>query len=92
LKSRPERIGIIVLSALVAHTAWHWMLDRGEQLAKFPLPTLDAAFLAGAMRGLMAILILAAGVWLANGWLTRQLKSNDKTMAGLDSRRRSESA
>jgi HupE/UreJ protein len=69
----PERLGIIILSALVAHTAWHWMLERGELLARFPLPTLDAAFLASAMRGLMAVLILAAGVWIANGWLARRL-------------------
>lgn len=76
----PERIGIIVLSALVAHTAWHWMLDRGEELAKFPAPTLDAAFLASLMRGLTAALILAAGVWLLNGWVGRQLgRSNDQT-------------
>jgi hypothetical protein len=69
----PERIGIIILSALVAHTAWHWMLERGEQLARFPLPTLDAAFLASLMRGLMAVLILAAAVWIANGWLARHV-------------------
>ena len=24
-----ERMGTIILSAFVAHTAWHWMLDRG---------------------------------------------------------------
>jgi HupE/UreJ protein len=67
----PERLGIIIISALVTHTAWHWMLERGGQLAKFPFPTLDAAFIASAMRGLMAMLILAAAVWLANGWLRR---------------------
>ena len=67
----PERIGIIIISVLVAHTGWHWMLERGSQLAKFPYPTLDAAFIASAMRGLMAMLILAAAVWLANGWLRR---------------------
>src|SRR6202011_4350665 len=27
-----EKLGIIVLSALVVHTAWHWMLERGEVL------------------------------------------------------------
>ena len=57
-----ERLGIIILSALVAHIGWHWMIERGEQLAKFPFPTLDAAFLASAMRGLMAALFLALGV------------------------------
>jgi len=68
-----ERLGIIVLSALVAHTAWHWMLDRGSELAKFPLPTLDAAFLASLMRGMLAVLILVAAVWVVNGWLVRRM-------------------
>jgi HupE / UreJ protein len=63
----PERLGIIILSALVAHTAWHWMLERGEQLLQFPFPSLDAAFLVSVMRGLMAALVLAAGVSLVNG-------------------------
>jgi hypothetical protein len=71
----PERLGIIILSALVAHTGWHWMLERGEQLAKFPFPKLDAAFLASAMRGLMAALILAGAVWLANGLLRRWIQA-----------------
>jgi hypothetical protein len=66
-----ERLGIIMLSALVAHTAWHWMIERGEALAKFPFPTIDAAFLASATRGLMAALVLGGGVWLANGLLRR---------------------
>jgi hypothetical protein len=72
----PERLGIIILSALVAHTAWHWMIERGAELAKFPLPTLDAAFLASAMRGLLAALILAGAVWLANGLLRRWIVAN----------------
>jgi hypothetical protein len=67
----PERLGIIILSALVAHVAWHWMIERGEQLAKFPFPKLDAAFLASAMRGLMAALVLALGVLLANSMVRR---------------------
>jgi hypothetical protein len=72
-----ERLGIIILSAIVAHTAWHWMGERGEQLAKFPFPTLDAAFLAGVMRGLMAVLILATLVWLASGVLRRWTAARD---------------
>ncbi|TMH23621.1 MAG: HupE/UreJ family protein, partial [Betaproteobacteria bacterium] len=54
----PERIGTIILSALVAHTAWHWMIERAERLRRFPWPSLDAAFLASAMRWLMLILLL----------------------------------
>ena len=30
-----ERMGTIILSALVAHTGWHWMLERAELLKKF---------------------------------------------------------
>src|SRR5262249_28384618 len=67
----PERLGIIILSALVAHTAWHWMIERGGDLAKFPMPRLDAALLASAMRGLMAVLILALAVMLVNGLMRR---------------------
>jgi hypothetical protein len=62
----PERIGTILLSALVAHTAWHWMTERGSQLAQYDFrwPALDMALVAGLMRGLMIILILLAAVWL----------------------------
>jgi len=73
----PERLGIIILSALVAHTAWHWMMERGEQLMKFPFPTPDAASIASAMRGAMWVLILAAGVWLVSGFLQRWLRAED---------------
>ena len=31
-----ERIGTIILSAFAAHSAWHWMDERYEQLSKFP--------------------------------------------------------
>jgi hypothetical protein len=73
----PERLGIIILSALVVHTGWHWMLERGEQLAKFPFPKIDTAFLASTMRGLMAILVLAGGVVLANRVLTRWMATTE---------------
>jgi hypothetical protein len=51
----------IVVSALVAHTAWHWCTERGETLLayRFSAPVLDAAFVAGAMR--IAVLALIAG-------------------------------
>jgi hypothetical protein len=75
----PERIGTIILSALVAHTGWHWMSERGEQLAQFPMPALDAAFLAGAMRGLMAVLILTALALVAGG-LVRRLVLPEKRL------------
>lgn len=72
-----ERMGVIILSALVAHTGWHWMLDRGELLAKFPFPTLDAAFFASLMRGAMAVLILIALLWLLSGFVRRFMQAKD---------------
>jgi len=63
-----ERMGTIILSALVAHTAWHWMIDRGAILARFRFqwPVLDAAFLASLLRWLMAAVALAGLVWLVS--------------------------
>jgi hypothetical protein len=63
-----ERIGTIILSALVAHTGWHWMIERGDQLRQyqFRLPVIDALFLASAIRWLMVLLILAALFWVAS--------------------------
>jgi hypothetical protein len=61
-----ERMGVIILSALVAHTGWHWMLDRGAVLSqyRFEWPALDAALLASALRWLILLFLLAATVWL----------------------------
>jgi hypothetical protein len=59
-------MGTILLSALIAHTAWHWMLDRIAVLRQFTFqwPALDGAFLAGAMRGVMLLLALTGALWL----------------------------
>ena len=67
-----ERVGTIILSALVAHTAWHWLAERWERLAKFPFPALDTAALASAMRWLMAALVLAALVWAVDAALRKR--------------------
>jgi hypothetical protein len=60
-----ERMGIIILSALVAHTAWHWMLDRGASLREYQFvwPTFDLAFAASAMRAAMVLVIIAGAAW-----------------------------
>src|SRR5262249_16130611 len=66
------RIGTIILSALVAHTGWHWMIERWGQLKQFRWPAFDAALLATAIRLLMLILILAGLGWLASWALRRR--------------------
>ena len=59
-----ERMGTIILSALVAHTAWHWMTERGGQLLQFPRPTVDAVLLVALVQWAMAAVALAATIWL----------------------------
>ncbi len=74
-----ERTGTIILSALVAHTGWHWMIERADQLRQFPLPTLTAASLAAVMRWLMVIVTFAGLVWLAR--VLRSLNNEKKLSA-----------
>jgi HupE/UreJ protein len=66
-----ERMGTIILSAIVAHTAWHWMIDRYQVLRQYQIrwPGLEAAPLAKALRLLMLIVIAAGLVWLVFGLL-----------------------
>jgi hypothetical protein len=60
-----ERAGTILMSALIAHTAWHWMLERWGTLRQysFEWPALDADFLVGAMRVGIFVLVLIGAVW-----------------------------
>ncbi len=71
-----ERMGTIVISAIVAHTAWHWMTERYATFRRYPLkwPALDLSLLASVLRWLMAGVILAAVVWLIGIW--RQSKDD----------------
>ncbi len=59
-----ERMGTIIVSALVAHTAWHWMIDRFGVLRQFPWPALTAADLASGIRWLMALIAVGGLAWL----------------------------
>jgi hypothetical protein len=76
-----ERVGTIILSALVAHTGWHWMTERAGRLRQFRRPALNAALLAAAMRWLMLAMILAALVWLVSRALRRRAEQRDKDKA-----------
>lgn len=59
-----ERMGTILLSALVAHTAWHWAMDRGTAFMGYPIPAFSLSDMASAIRLLMVIIVAAAVVWL----------------------------
>jgi hypothetical protein len=64
-----ERLGTIVLSAFVAHTAWHWLTTRYALLRQFRFvwPVMDAGFLAMALRWAMLAVVLVAAYWLLGG-------------------------
>jgi hypothetical protein len=68
-------LGIIIVSAFAIDTAWDWMIARGRELARFPLPDLDAALAAAAAGTALAALMLAGGVWLVSGVLGRWLEA-----------------
>jgi hypothetical protein len=61
-----ERIGIVIASAFVAHTSWHWLTERWAVLSQFPLawPVVDAAFLASVMRWAMLAVLAALAAWI----------------------------
>jgi hypothetical protein len=54
------RLGIIILSALVAHTGWHWMTDRAEALWRAPWPH-PGVFDFGVLALWIGLLALAGG-------------------------------
>jgi len=76
----PEKVGVIILSALIAHTGWHWMDDRFAALRKFPMPSLDSAAAASLIRWLMVAIALAVLVWLVDTkvrkWLLEPVRAD----------------
>lgn len=66
-----ERMGIIILSTIVAHTAWHWMTERWATLSRFPFPVLDAPAVASLMRWAIAAILTALFLWWVSGFVRR---------------------
>ena len=81
-----ERAGTILVSALVAHTAWHWMSERGSQLAQFQFrpvwPVFDLSLLASAMRWGMLVLIIVLLVWLMSFVLPQMEQDGEHVAMG----------
>jgi hypothetical protein len=73
-----ERMGTIIVSALVAHTGWHWMTERFDRLRQyqFQYPVIDALFLLTLVRWLIVAVATAAVAWLAVT-LTRQFAARN---------------
>ena len=66
------RMGIIVLSALVAHTAWHWMLDRADVFWQTPWPQPTVAGLMVLARWIVAVGLAVGAAKLLANWIERK--------------------
>ncbi len=61
-----QRLGTIILSAIVAHQAWHWMEDRFDALMQFPWPKITPDGIMSAVRWLTVLVAVAAVVWMVS--------------------------
>ena len=75
-----ERIGTILLSAVVAHTGWHWMGERADVLRQYLL-TWPAPGLASPVNVLRWLLLIPLLAWLGL-WLQRHLAARRRPGAG----------
>ena len=79
-----ERIGAIIISAFVAHAAWHWMVERYDVLAQFPWPGLTAAGLAMTFRWLFFLVAMAGLAWLTGLLWQRYVAAHERKSVGFD--------
>lgn len=66
-----KRLVVAVISAFVAHTAWHWLLERWDALAKVERPQIDPATF-GLWIALVAALGILAWVFLSRPAVLRR--------------------
>jgi hypothetical protein len=80
----PERAGVILLSALVAHSAWHWMTERLEALRRyrFAWPRLEAGTLGALLGWLVTLALLAGAIWLLSRFYRRMQQGAPVEPAG----------
>jgi hypothetical protein len=66
------RMGIIVLSAIIANVAWQWMLERGEVLWRTPWPQPTGAGLMILARWAVAVVVIVGAAKLIAKWIERK--------------------
>lgn len=61
-----QRLGIVIASAFVAHTAWHWLTERWTVFWAYPFtwPVVDAAFMASMLRWAMLVVLAVLAAWI----------------------------
>ena len=66
------RMGIIVLSAIIANIAWQWMVQRGEVLWQTPWPPLTMPALLTLGRWVVALSLAVGAAKLLAKWIERK--------------------
>jgi HupE / UreJ protein len=66
------RMGIIILSAIIANVAWQWMMQRGEALWQTPWPQLTVPDLMTLARWIIALSLAVAAAKLLTKWIERR--------------------
>jgi hypothetical protein len=61
-----ERIVVAIISAFVAHAAWHWLTERWDALLKADWPIVGSQLLAGVAT---SVLLLVAAVLFARAFV-----------------------
>lgn len=74
-----ERIGTILMSALVAHTAWHWATERGSVLLGYNWPQFGLADLSAFLRLATVIVGAAFVMWLLSLWMGKPPSNQPST-------------
>jgi len=66
-----ERVGVILLSVFVAHTSWHWMVERALIFNQYqiPWPALSVGLFITLLGWLILALMVGGLGWLAFGKL-----------------------
>lgn len=69
----PEVAGVVVLSAVLAHTGWHWMLERGGALLAYDLRLTPVGPGSGtmALRWLLLLAITGLTLWSLSALFNR---------------------
>jgi HupE / UreJ protein len=59
-----RRVGVVILSALIAHVAWHWMTERLDALRYVRWPSLDEAAPGWPLAALALLALIGGAMWL----------------------------
>jgi hypothetical protein len=67
-----ERAGIIVLSVIVGHVGWHWMIERFTVARLSGWPVLDLQMMLTIVRWLLAATVIGGALWFLAGLVRKK--------------------